>query len=86
VSHEEARKWLLLAEKASNATNRISAKAETNGVSFLLPDMLPKAWMASLFACAARVVPEEKGWTLEVHAGGMALLEALLRSANIELI
>ena len=86
VSHEDARKWVLLAEKVASATNRISAKAETNGVSFLLPDMLPRAWMASLFACAARVMPEEKGWRLEVHAGGMALLETVLRSANIDLI
>jgi hypothetical protein len=86
VSGEEARKWVLLAEKAANATNRVSAKAEGDGVSFFLPDMLPRAWLAGLFACAARVIPAEKGWTLDVRAEAMALLGILLRSANIELI
>ena len=86
VSREEARKWVLLAEKAANATNRVSARAEGDGVSFFLPDMLPRAWLAGLFACAARVIPAEKGWTLDVGAEARALLGILLRSANIELI
>lgn len=86
VSHEEARKWVVLAEKLAGSTNRIAAKAGANGVSLLLPDMLPKAWTSALFACASEVVPAEKGWTLEIQNEAMALLEILLRSANIELI
>lgn len=86
VSREEARKWVLLAEKMVNATNRISAKAAANAVSFFLPDMLPPAWVAGLFACASKIIPAERGWTLDVHAGAMPLLGILLRNANIELI
>jgi hypothetical protein len=86
VSREEARKWVLLAEKMASATNRVSAKAAANLVSFFLPDMLPKAWMAGLFACATKIIPAERGWTLGVHAEAMPLLRILLRSANIELI
>jgi hypothetical protein len=76
----------LLAEKLAGSTNRIPEKADGNGVSLLLPDMLPKAWTAALFACASKVVPAEKGWTLEIQNEAMGLLEILLRSANIELI
>lgn len=86
VSREEARKWVLLAEKVANTTNKVSTRKELGSVSFFLPDMLPKAWMSSLFACAVAVVPAEKGWKLNVPSGAMGLLEDLLKTANIELI
>ena len=86
VSREEARKWVLLAERFAKTTNRVFMRKEGSGVSFLLPDMLPRAWMAGLFACAATVIPAEKGWTLNVSGGATGLLANLLRSANIEFI
>jgi hypothetical protein len=86
VSHEKARRWVLLAEKLTGSTNRITAKADGHGVSVLLPDMLPNAWTAALFACASAVVPVEKGWTLGIQNEAMALVKVLLQHANIELI
>ena len=86
VSHEEARRWVLLAEKLAGSTNRIAAKADGHGVSLLLPDMLPEAWTAALFACASEVVPVEKGWTLGIQNEAMTLVKILLQNANIELI
>jgi hypothetical protein len=86
VSHEEARKWVLLAEKLGGSTNRVRVEGGENGVSLFLPDMLPKAWTAGLFACASKVVPAERGWTMEIQNEAMPLLEILLRGANIELI
>jgi hypothetical protein len=86
VTHEQAREWVLLAEKLAGVTNRICVDASSNYTSFLLPDMLPKAWTAAIFACCSTVVPGEKCWAVEIQREGRDVLELLLRGANIRLI
>ena len=86
VTHEEARKWVLLAEKLGGSTNRIPVNVQGSSVSLFLPDMLPKAWTTAIFACVSNVVPAERGWLLEIQVEAKELLEILLRGANIELI
>jgi hypothetical protein len=86
VGHEEARKWVLLAEKAAGATNLIHGNDNNNGVGFFLPDMLPGAWTAAIFACASTIFPADKGSMLEIQPEARGLLEILLRGANIQLI
>jgi hypothetical protein len=86
ITHQEARRWVLLAEKLTGSMNRIPMNLKESGLSLFLPDMLPKAWTAAIFACASTVVPAEKGWTLEIQTEARELLEMLLRGANIQLI
>ncbi|HEU5070873.1 MAG TPA: hypothetical protein VFV96_10750 [Verrucomicrobiae bacterium] len=86
VTRNEARRWVLLAEKIAGTMNRIPMRAEEHGIVVFLPDMLPKAWTTALFTCASSVVPAEKGWTLKIQDGGKGLAEAVLRSANIQMI
>jgi hypothetical protein len=87
LEKEEARLWILLAEKMSGTLNLISVKQGDQGGTFLLPDMLPGAWTTGLLACASSVTPrEEGGWTVEVQSDALELAVILLRSANIQLI
>lgn len=86
VTHEEARKWVLLAERVAGATNRVHVNASAKSAGFLLPDMLPGPWTAAVFACASTVIPGDKGWTLEIQPEARGILEILLHGANIQLI
>ena len=86
LEKEEARLWILLAERMAGTLNRILVKQDEQSRTFLLPDMLPKAWTAAILACASTVVPEERGWRVEVQAEAFASVGILLRSANIEWI
>jgi hypothetical protein len=86
ISHEAARKWILLAEKLSGTTNRIRATPTSNGITFFLPDMFPNAWTVALFACASRVSEQEKGWQLEIGTEISTLANELFVASNIKLI
>jgi hypothetical protein len=87
VTHEEARNWILLAEKRAGTTNQIRVTANDNGSTFLLPDMLPAAWTMAILSCASTVVLAEKsGWIVEAQQEPRDLMEILLRGANIILI
>jgi hypothetical protein len=87
VTHEEARNWILLAEKRAGTTNQIRVTDSEIGSTLHLPDMLPAAWTVAIFSCASTVVPVEKnGWIVEVQKEARDLVEMLLRGANILLI
>jgi hypothetical protein len=86
IDHETARKWILLAEKLTGATNRIRATPTSNGITLLLPDMFPNAWTSALLACSSRVSPQENGWTLEISPQVRTLADILFGAANIKLI
>ena len=87
VTHEEARNWILLAEKLAGTTNQIRARDNDRVSSLLLPDMLPAAWTVAVLSCASTVVLAEKnGWIVEVQQEARDLMETLLRGANILLI
>jgi hypothetical protein len=84
VTKEEARKWVLLAETVAGTTNPFRVDGNGKSVGLFLPDMLPAAWTAALFACSSTVIPGDKGWTLEIKPEARGLLEILLRGANIQ--
>jgi hypothetical protein len=87
LTHEEARNWILLAEKQAGATNHIYESSKDNFTTFLLPDMLPAAWVIAILSCASTVVrAENNGWIVEVQKEARELTEILLGSANILLI
>lgn len=87
VTHEEARNWILLAEKRAGTTNQIRVTDNKNASTLLLPDMLPAAWTVAILSCASTVVLAEKsGWIVEVQQEARDLMEILLRGANILLI
>lgn len=87
VTHEEARDWVMLAEKRAGSINQIRVTKSDNGSTFVLPNMLPSAWTTAILSCASTVVVIEKnGWAVEVQQEARELLEILLRGANILLI
>ena len=86
VDKEEARKWVLLAEKLANTTNFIRASKGEQSVVFFLPDMFPDAWTTAIFACSSKIIPAENGWMLEIQQEAHGLLLNLQRSANVQLI
>jgi hypothetical protein len=87
LESEEARRWILSAEKIGGVTNVLRTSESEGERTFLLPDMLPRAWTAGILACASIVTPGEGGgWCLKVRREALDVLGVLLRSANIQLI
>jgi hypothetical protein len=87
VTHEEARNWIILAEKRASTINQIRVTSNDNGSTFLLPDMLPAAWTMAILSCASTVVLAEKnGWIVVVQKEALDLMGILLRGANILLL
>jgi hypothetical protein len=85
LTKEEARKWMLVAERRAGTTNKVRAKHSENEVHLWLPDMLPEAWTAALLGCSATILPTNGGWELGVPRDAFPLLRMLLQSANLEL-
>lgn len=88
LEKEEARAWILLAEKMAGTLNELRMKQGNQGGTFFLPDMLPGAWTSGIMACASSVTEEKekRGWMVEVEFEALELVMILLRSANIHLI
>ena len=87
LEKEEARLWILLAEKMAGTLNKLRMKQGNQGGTFYLPDMLPEAWTSGILACASSVTEEKEkgGWMVEVEFEALELVMILLRSANIHL-
>lgn len=87
LEKEEARPWILLAEKMAGTMNELQIKQGNQGGTFYLPDMLPEAWTSGILACASSVTEEKEkgGWMVEVEPEALELVMILLRSANIHL-
>jgi hypothetical protein len=86
VSKEEARKWIMLAERRAGTKNKLPAKHSADEVHLWLPDMLPDAWTTALFSCSATICPTDGGWQLGFPGDVLPLLRMILQSANLELI
>jgi hypothetical protein len=86
VSNEDARSWILLAEKMAGAVNYIRVKGSDSHFEFLLPDMLPKAWASALCAFSSSWVSEEYGWVVQIQNEVKCVVEEFLRVANIKLL
>jgi hypothetical protein len=88
LEKEEARLWILLAEKMAGTLNELRMKQGNEGRTFFLPDMLPGAWTSGILACASSVTEEKEksGWMVEVEFEALELVVILLLSANIQLI
>lgn len=87
LESEEARRWILSAERIGGVTNLLRTSESEGERTFFLPDMLPRAWTAGILSCASTVTPgEDGGWCLKVQRQAFEALEILLRSANIQLI
>jgi hypothetical protein len=88
LENEEARLWILLAEKKAGTFNKLSMKQGNQVGTFYLSDMLPGAWTSGILACASSVTEEKEkgGWMVEVEFEALEVVMMLLRSANIHLI
>jgi hypothetical protein len=87
LDKEEARKWVLLAEKMTGAVNLLRTTKNQDIETFFLPDMLPAAWTTALLACASAAVPgEEGGWKLAVRTEALPPLVILAKQANIQFL
>jgi hypothetical protein len=87
LKKEEARPWILLAEKMAGTMNELQMKQGNQGGTLYLPDMLPDAWTSGILACSSSVTEEKEkgGWMVEVEPESLELVMILLRSANIHL-
>jgi hypothetical protein len=87
IEREEARRWIMLAEKRAGITNSIQMSSNGHVNKFRLPDMLPGAWTVGMMACATAIIPyAEGGWIVEVKPDELDLLGILFRSANLQMI
>ena len=86
VQRDEARKWLLLAERQFLATNLIYAEENDGQVRAKLPDMLPDSWTVALLSCGSTVVSTETGWDVIVPTDVLPLFQLMLKAANLRIL
>lgn len=83
IMSEQARKWILLAERYHATTNRLYMEEQDYALKIRLPDMLPTAWTSALLACASNVTVIERGWEAVIADEVRPCFELLLSASNI---
>jgi hypothetical protein len=85
LQKDDAKKWLLLAERYCLTTNRIHTERLDGQVTARLPDMLPDSWTVALLACSSAVIPIEMGWNVTIPANVWPLFQLILKIGNMRI-
>jgi len=82
ISPDDARKWVLLAERLAKARNYLRADECEGAFVLRLPNMLPQFASAALFSAACGIAQTEKGWDLKIGNSLREYVSVILEVCN----